>query len=105
YLYTAPRVRIRVCGSHEDEMLGALLREESPASSLLLLQLLEMSQKGKAVAVAGASRMEPEAPQETRYRFFEGLRERYRIGEEYDIVLAKKEDTYSMQRPGCIVMS
>ncbi|MQM10452.1 hypothetical protein Taro_043346 [Colocasia esculenta] len=72
---------------------------------LLLLLFSEMLQKGKAVAAAGASEAVPAVPQRTRYRFFEGLRERYRIGEEYDIVLAKEEDSYMLQKPGCIAMS
>ncbi|MQM13250.1 hypothetical protein Taro_046173 [Colocasia esculenta] len=74
-----------------------------PSSSVICLPASPST--GKVVATAVASQTVLEEPRRTRYRFLEGLRERYLIGEEYDIVLAMEEDSDMLQNPGCIAMS
>ncbi|MQL98692.1 hypothetical protein Taro_031412 [Colocasia esculenta] len=62
-----------------------------------------MAQKGKEVVEA--SGMPPAGAKVAKYRSFEGLRERFRIGEEYEIVLMREDESYLSQRPGCFVLS
>ncbi|MQL75933.1 hypothetical protein Taro_008321 [Colocasia esculenta] len=62
-----------------------------------------MAQKGKEVVEA--SGMLPVAAKATKYRSFEGLRERFRIGEEYEIVLMREDESHLTLRPGCFVLS
>ncbi|MQL74736.1 hypothetical protein Taro_007099 [Colocasia esculenta] len=62
-----------------------------------------MAQKGKEVVEA--SGMPPVAAKAAKYRCFEGLRERFRIGEEYDIVLMREDESHLTLRPGCFVLS
>ncbi|MQL92230.1 hypothetical protein Taro_024848 [Colocasia esculenta] len=62
-----------------------------------------MAQKGKEVVEA--SGMSPAGAKVAKYRSFEGLRERFRIGEEYEIVLTREDESYLSQRPGCFVLS
>ncbi|MQL78189.1 hypothetical protein Taro_010609 [Colocasia esculenta] len=62
-----------------------------------------MAQKGKEVAEA--SGMPSAGAKVAKYRSFEGLRERFQIGEEYDIVLMREDESYLTQRPGCFVLS
>ncbi|MQL95663.1 hypothetical protein Taro_028331 [Colocasia esculenta] len=64
-----------------------------------------MSQKGKSVAVARVSGTTLTAARGPKYRSYEGLRERFRIGDEYDIVLAKEEESYMVNKPGCLILS
>ncbi|MQL70584.1 hypothetical protein Taro_002896 [Colocasia esculenta] len=64
-----------------------------------------MSQKGKSVAVSRVSGTAPTAARGPKYRSYEGLRERFRIGNEYDIVLAKEEESYLVNKPGCLILS
>ncbi|MQL84643.1 hypothetical protein Taro_017153 [Colocasia esculenta] len=59
--------------------------------------------KGKKIVEA--SRMPPVAAKAAKYRSFEGLRERFWIGEEYDIVLMREDDSYLTLKPGCFVLS
>ncbi|MQL97611.1 hypothetical protein Taro_030307 [Colocasia esculenta] len=62
-----------------------------------------MAPKGKEIAEA--SGMPTVGAKAARYRSFEGLRERFRIGEEYDIVLMREDESYLTTRPGCFVLS
>ncbi|MQL91211.1 hypothetical protein Taro_023820 [Colocasia esculenta] len=62
-----------------------------------------MAQKGKEIVEA--SGMPPVGAKAARYRSFEGLQERFRICEEYDIVLMRKDESYLTTRPGCFVLS
>ncbi|MQM02729.1 hypothetical protein Taro_035500 [Colocasia esculenta] len=62
-----------------------------------------MAQKGKEIIEA--SGMLPVGAKAARYRSFEGLRKRFRIGEEYDIVLMREDESYLTTRPGCFVLS
>ncbi|MQL71895.1 hypothetical protein Taro_004188 [Colocasia esculenta] len=62
-----------------------------------------MAQKGKEVVEA--SGMPPAGAKVAKYRSFEGLRECFRIGEEYEIVLMREDESYLTQRPGCFVLS
>ncbi|MQL91824.1 hypothetical protein Taro_024442 [Colocasia esculenta] len=62
-----------------------------------------MAQKGKEVVEA--SGMPPVAAKAAKYRSFEGLRERFRIGEEYEIVLMREDESHLTLRPGCFVLS
>ncbi|MQL73187.1 hypothetical protein Taro_005520 [Colocasia esculenta] len=62
-----------------------------------------MAQKGKEVVEA--SGMSSAGAKVAKYRSFEGLRERFRIGEEYEIVLMREDESYLSQRPGCFVLS
>ncbi|MQL71018.1 hypothetical protein Taro_003336 [Colocasia esculenta] len=62
-----------------------------------------MAQKGKKIVEA--SGMPPVAAKAAKYRSFEGLRERFRIGEEYDIVLMREDESYLTLKPGCFVLS
>ncbi|MQL81135.1 hypothetical protein Taro_013590 [Colocasia esculenta] len=57
-----------------------------------------MAQKGKKIVEA--SGMPPVAAKAAKYRSFEGLRERFRIGEEYDIVLMREDESYLTLKPG-----
>ncbi|MQM08156.1 hypothetical protein Taro_041008 [Colocasia esculenta] len=62
-----------------------------------------MAQKGKEIVEA--SGMPPVAAKAAKYRSFEGLRERFRIGEEYDIILMREDESYLTLKPGCFVLS
>ncbi|MQM03303.1 hypothetical protein Taro_036082 [Colocasia esculenta] len=62
-----------------------------------------MAQKGKEIVEAIG--MPPVGAKAARYRSFEGLRERFQIGEEYDIVLMREDESYLTTRPGCFVLS
>ncbi|MQM18969.1 hypothetical protein Taro_051966 [Colocasia esculenta] len=62
-----------------------------------------MAQKGKEIVEA--SGMPPAAAKAAKYRCFEGLRERFWIGEEYDIVLMREDESHLTLRPGCFVLS
>ncbi|MQM19699.1 hypothetical protein Taro_052707 [Colocasia esculenta] len=62
-----------------------------------------MAQKGKEIVKA--SGMLPVGAKAARYRSFEGLQERFRIGKEYDIVLMREDESYLTTRPGCFVLS
>ncbi|MQL89463.1 hypothetical protein Taro_022033 [Colocasia esculenta] len=62
-----------------------------------------MAQKGKEVVEA--SGMPPVKSKMAKLRNFEGLRERFRIGEEYDIVLMREDESYLTTRPGCFILS
>ncbi|MQM18717.1 hypothetical protein Taro_051711, partial [Colocasia esculenta] len=62
-----------------------------------------MAHKGKKIVEA--SGMPPVAAKAAKYRSFEGLRERFRIGEEYDIVLMREDESYLTLKPGCFVLS
>ncbi|MQM13413.1 hypothetical protein Taro_046339 [Colocasia esculenta] len=62
-----------------------------------------MAQKGKEIIEA--SGMPPVGAKAARYRSFEGLRECFRIGEEYDIVLKREDESYLTTRLGCFVLS
>ncbi|MQL85143.1 hypothetical protein Taro_017660 [Colocasia esculenta] len=62
-----------------------------------------MAQKGKEIVEA--SGMPPVKTKAVMLRSFEGLRERLRIGEEYDIVLMREDESYLTTRPGCFVLS
>ncbi|MQL79966.1 hypothetical protein Taro_012408, partial [Colocasia esculenta] len=64
-----------------------------------------MSQKGKSIAVTGASGTASTAARGPKYRSYEGLRERFWIGAEYDIILAKEEESYLVNKPGCFTLS
>ncbi|MQM01343.1 hypothetical protein Taro_034097 [Colocasia esculenta] len=61
-----------------------------------------MAQKGKEIAgTSGTPLVKTKA---VKLRSFEGLRERFRIGEEYDIVLMREDESYLTTRPGCFVL-
>ncbi|MQL88222.1 hypothetical protein Taro_020777 [Colocasia esculenta] len=62
-----------------------------------------MAQKGKEVIEASGT--PPVGAKAARYRSFEGLRERFWIGEEYDIVLMREDESYLTTRPGCFMLS
>ncbi|MQL88235.1 hypothetical protein Taro_020784 [Colocasia esculenta] len=62
-----------------------------------------MAQKGKEIVEA--SGMPLVGAKAAKYRSFEGLRERFRIGEEYDIVLMREDESHLATRPGCFVLS
>ncbi|MQL77780.1 hypothetical protein Taro_010197 [Colocasia esculenta] len=62
-----------------------------------------MAQKGKEIVEA--SGMPPVATKAAKYRSFEGLRECFRIGEEYEIVLMREDESYLTLKPGCFVLS
>ncbi|MQM01733.1 hypothetical protein Taro_034490 [Colocasia esculenta] len=62
-----------------------------------------MAQKGKEIVEA--SRMPPVKTKAVKLRSFEGLRERFRIGEKYDIVLMREDESYLTTRTGCFVLS
>ncbi|MQL75455.1 hypothetical protein Taro_007804 [Colocasia esculenta] len=62
-----------------------------------------MAQKGKEIVEA--SGMPPVAAKAAKYRSFEGLRERFRIGEEYEIVLMSEDESHLTLKPGCFVLS
>ncbi|MQL71965.1 hypothetical protein Taro_004280 [Colocasia esculenta] len=62
-----------------------------------------MAQKGKEIVEA--SGMPPVATKTAKYRSFEGLRERFRIGEEYEIVLMREDESHLTLKPGCFVLS
>ncbi|MQL92518.1 hypothetical protein Taro_025143 [Colocasia esculenta] len=47
----------------------------------------------------------PTVARGTKYCSYEGLHERFRIGDEYDIVLAKEEESYLVNKVGCLVLS
>ncbi|MQL81970.1 hypothetical protein Taro_014435 [Colocasia esculenta] len=68
-----------------------------------VLRFLVMAQKGKKIVEA--SGMLPVAAKVAKYRSFEGLRERFPIGEEYDIVLMREDESYLTLKPGCFVLS
>ncbi|MQM22678.1 hypothetical protein Taro_055733 [Colocasia esculenta] len=67
------------------------------------LRLPGMARKGKEVVEA--SGMPPVAAKAAKYRSFEGLRERFRIGEEYEIVLMREDESHLTLKPGCFVLS
>ncbi|MQM06185.1 hypothetical protein Taro_039003 [Colocasia esculenta] len=62
-----------------------------------------MAQKGKEVVEA--SGMPPVAAKAAKYQSFEGLRERFRIGDEYEIILMREDESHLTLRPGCFVLS
>ncbi|MQL97808.1 hypothetical protein Taro_030506 [Colocasia esculenta] len=62
-----------------------------------------MAHKGKEVIEA--SGMPPVAAKAAKYRSFEGLRERFRIGEEYEIVLMREDESHLTLKPGCFMLS
>ncbi|MQM08106.1 hypothetical protein Taro_040957 [Colocasia esculenta] len=62
-----------------------------------------MAQKGKEIV--GASGTPPVKTKAVKLRSFEGLQERFRIGEEYDIVLMREDESYLTTRPGWFVLS
>ncbi|MQL78130.1 hypothetical protein Taro_010561 [Colocasia esculenta] len=64
-----------------------------------------MSQKGKSVAVTGVSGTTPTAARGPKYRSYEGLCEWFWIGTEYDIIMAKEEESYLVNKPGCFTLS
>ncbi|MQL80406.1 hypothetical protein Taro_012867 [Colocasia esculenta] len=61
--------------------------------------------KGKVVARAGASRVTVAASSGPRCRHYSGLRERFRIGDEYEIVDAKEGESFLVNKPGCFPLS
>ncbi|MQM02982.1 hypothetical protein Taro_035753 [Colocasia esculenta] len=67
------------------------------------VRLPVMAQKGKEII--GASGTPPVKTKAVKLRSFEGLRERFQIGEEYDIVLMREDESYLTTRPGCFVLS
>ncbi|MQL76817.1 hypothetical protein Taro_009217 [Colocasia esculenta] len=68
-----------------------------------ILHLTVMAQKGKEIA--GTSGTPPVKTKAVKLWSFEGLRERFRIGERYDIVLMREHESYLTTRPGCFVLS
>ncbi|MQL72018.1 hypothetical protein Taro_004341 [Colocasia esculenta] len=62
-----------------------------------------MASRGKAVA--GASGVTVAASSGPRYRHYSGLRERFRIGDEYEIVDAKEGESFLVNKPGCLLLS
>ncbi|MQL81066.1 hypothetical protein Taro_013521 [Colocasia esculenta] len=62
-----------------------------------------MASKGKAVA--GASGVTVAAASGPRYLHYSGLREHFRIGDEYEIVDAKEGETLLANKPGCLLLS
>ncbi|MQM06813.1 hypothetical protein Taro_039644 [Colocasia esculenta] len=66
-------------------------------------RLLGMAQKRKEIVEA--SGMPPAGTKAVKLRSFEVLRECFRIGEEYDIVLMREDESYLTTRPGCFVLS
>ncbi|MQM17805.1 hypothetical protein Taro_050783 [Colocasia esculenta] len=64
-----------------------------------------MTGKGKAVTVAGASGVTVAASSGPRCRHYNGLRERFRIGDEYEIIDAKEGESYLVNKPGCLPLS
>ncbi|MQM17301.1 hypothetical protein Taro_050270 [Colocasia esculenta] len=64
-----------------------------------------MAHKGKAAVVAEVSGVTPAGARGSRYCHYEGLRECFRIGEEYEIVMAKGEELHLVNKPGCFALS
>ncbi|MQL80297.1 hypothetical protein Taro_012746 [Colocasia esculenta] len=64
-----------------------------------------MAGKGKAVTVAGASGVTIATSSGPRYCHYSGLRERFRIGDEYEIVDAKEGESYLVNKPSCLPLS
>ncbi|MQM22558.1 hypothetical protein Taro_055611 [Colocasia esculenta] len=62
-----------------------------------------MASRGKAVA--GASGVTIAASSGPRYRHYSGLRERFRIGDEYEIIDAKEGESFLVNKPGCLLLS
>ncbi|MQL85391.1 hypothetical protein Taro_017902 [Colocasia esculenta] len=62
-----------------------------------------MASRGKAVA--GASGVTVTASSGPRYRHYNGLRERFRIGDEYEIIDAKEGESFLVNKPGCLLLS
>ncbi|MQM06844.1 hypothetical protein Taro_039672 [Colocasia esculenta] len=62
-----------------------------------------MASRGKAVA--GASGVTVAASSGPRYRHYSGLRERFKIGDEYEIVDAKEGESFLVNKPGCLLLS
>ncbi|MQL69334.1 hypothetical protein Taro_001644 [Colocasia esculenta] len=62
-----------------------------------------MASRGKAVA--GASGVTVAASSGPRYRHYSGLRERFRIGDEYEIIDAKEGESFLVNKPGCLLLS
>ncbi|MQM08221.1 hypothetical protein Taro_041073 [Colocasia esculenta] len=69
---------------------------------LLPATLLAMASRGKAVA--GASGVSVAAASGPRYRHYSGLRERFRIGDEYEIIDAKEGESFLVNKPGCLLL-
>ncbi|MQM11376.1 hypothetical protein Taro_044284 [Colocasia esculenta] len=62
-----------------------------------------MASRGKAVV--GASGVTVAASSGPRYRHYSGLRERFRIGDEYEIIDAKEGESFLVNKPGCLLLS
>ncbi|MQL94641.1 hypothetical protein Taro_027299 [Colocasia esculenta] len=62
-----------------------------------------MANRGKAVA--GASGVTVAASSGPRYRHYSGFRERFRIGDEYEIIDAKEGESILVNKPGCLLLS
>ncbi|MQL96089.1 hypothetical protein Taro_028762 [Colocasia esculenta] len=62
-----------------------------------------MASRGKAVA--GASGVTVAGASGPRYRHYSGLRERFRIGDEYEIIDAKEGESFLVNKPGCLLLS
>ncbi|MQL93261.1 hypothetical protein Taro_025895 [Colocasia esculenta] len=64
-----------------------------------------MASKGKAVTVTGASGVTMAAVRGPRCCHYNGLRERFRIGDEYEIIDAKEGESYLVNKLGCLPLS
>ncbi|MQL91495.1 hypothetical protein Taro_024110 [Colocasia esculenta] len=62
-----------------------------------------MASRGKTVA--GASGVTVAAANGPRYRHYSGLRERFRIGDEYEIIDAKEGESFLVNKPGRLLLS
>ncbi|MQL69620.1 hypothetical protein Taro_001951, partial [Colocasia esculenta] len=62
-----------------------------------------MASRGKAAA--GASGVTAAAFSGPRYCHYSGLCERFRIGDEYEIIDAKEGESFLVNKPGCLLLS
>ncbi|MQL76222.1 hypothetical protein Taro_008604 [Colocasia esculenta] len=62
-----------------------------------------MASRGKVIA--RASGVTAAAASGPRYRHYSGLRERFRIGDEYEIIDAKEGESFLVNKPGCLLLS
>ncbi|MQL91519.1 hypothetical protein Taro_024125 [Colocasia esculenta] len=61
--------------------------------------------EGKAITVVRTSGRALSTTKRSKYRCFKALRERYRIGEEYDIILVREDQTYMLDKLECFALS
>ncbi|MQL97879.1 hypothetical protein Taro_030576 [Colocasia esculenta] len=64
-----------------------------------------MGHKEKTAAVSEVSGVAPMSAWGPRCRHYKGLRKRFRIGDEYEIIMAKEEESHLVNKPRCLTLS